>query len=70
MGKQLLFSQESTMLLNLPRTTAYMEECRLDALIASSWPNILYFSDVYVWLQPVFKEYMAKPGSSDDAISG
>ena len=40
-----------------------LEQCGLEGLVACSWQNILYLSDFYVWLQPVFKEYMANPGA-------
>ena len=56
------------MLLNLPRAIAWLDECRLDAVVATSWVNVLYCSDFYLWLHPVFKEYMASPGSSNDLM--
>jgi Xaa-Pro dipeptidase len=54
------------MLLNLPRALEWLEHCRLDAIIATSWVNVLYLTDYYLWLQPVFKEYMAHPGCGND----
>lgn len=56
------------MLLNLPRALAWLDQCGLDAVVATSWPNVLYLSDYYLWLLPVFKEYMANPGGSSDPM--
>lgn len=52
------------MLCNLERALAYMQQCELEALVATSPINVRYFSDYYCWIDPVFKEYMAKPGGS------
>lgn len=54
------------MLLNRPRAIAWLTECRLDAVVATSWVNVLYLTGYYLWLQPVFKAYMASPGAGDE----
>jgi Xaa-Pro dipeptidase len=51
-------------LLNQPRAMTWLDECGLDAIVATSWVNVLYCSDYYLWLQPVFKEYMERPGAT------
>jgi Xaa-Pro dipeptidase len=55
---------KSTALLNKPRAVRYMEECRLDALIASSPVNVGYFSGYFCWLNSLLKEHMLRPGGS------
>jgi len=52
------------MLFNRSRAIDYMTRFGLDALIATSPVNITYFTDYYCWLDPLFKEYMTKPGGS------
>lgn len=52
------------MLCNLERATAYMRQCELDALVATSPTNVRYLSDYTCWIDPLFKEYMVKPGGS------
>src|SRR5581483_3839613 len=54
------------MLCNTERAFAYMQECKLDALVATSPTNVRYFSDYTCWLDPLFKEYMVKPGGSSN----
>jgi Xaa-Pro dipeptidase len=56
-------------LLNLSRARELLENCQLDALIATSWVNVLYCSDFYLWLLPAFKRYMATPGDSSALLS-
>jgi hypothetical protein len=46
------------MLLHRQRATAFMRQCCVDALVATSPVNITYFSDYACWLDPLFKEYM------------
>jgi Xaa-Pro aminopeptidase len=53
-------------LLNRDRALAYLREARLDALIATSPISILYLSDYFCWLDPLFKNYMVRPGASSD----
>jgi Xaa-Pro dipeptidase len=50
-------------LLNRDRALALMRQCQLDAVIATSPRNVLYFSDYYCWLDPLFKAYMMRPGA-------
>src|SRR5260370_39161900 len=50
-------------LLNRDRALALMRQCQLDAVIATSSRNVLYFSDYYCWLDPLFKAYMMRPGA-------
>ncbi len=57
------------MLLNLPRARELLDDCRLDALIATSWVNVLYCSDFFLWLLPAFKRYMATPGDGSAPLS-
>ena len=53
-------------LLNHDRALALMRHSGLDALVATSARNVLYFSDYYCWLDPLFKGYMTRPGASSD----
>jgi Xaa-Pro dipeptidase len=53
------------MLLNCSRAVNWMEQCGLDALVATHWVNVLYLSDFHVWIQPLFKKFMLSPGESD-----
>jgi Xaa-Pro dipeptidase len=52
------------MLFNKARAIAYMRRCGLEALVATSWVNVTYFTDYYTWIDPLFKEYMGAPGAS------
>ena len=54
------------MLFNQPRASAFMKQCGLDALVATSSVNITYFSDYYLWVDALFKEYMVNPGGSSN----
>jgi hypothetical protein len=38
----------------------------LDALVATSPVNVTYFSDYHCWIDPLLKEYMTAPGSTED----
>ena len=47
--------------------------CRIavsDALIATSPVNITYFTDYFIWIDALMKEYMVKPGASPDIAQG
>src|SRR5438105_2854127 len=50
-------------LLNRDRAVALMRECDVDAIVATSPPNVLYLSDYACWLDPLFKAYMMRPGA-------
>jgi len=52
------------MLFNKARAIAYMRQCGLDALVATSPVNITYLTDYHFWLDPLFKEYWLSPGAS------
>ena len=54
------------MLFNKSRAMAYMRECGLEALVATSTVNITYFTDYYNWLDPLFREYWGSPGASSN----
>src|SRR5262245_43729396 len=54
------------MLLNRQRAEAYMRQCGLDALVATSPVNITYCSDYYFWLDPFFREFWMSPGASSN----
>ena len=54
------------MLFNRSRAIDYMREYELDALVATSFANITYFSDYFCWIDPIFKEYMMVPGASSN----
>ena len=54
------------MLFNKPRASAFMKQCGLDALVATSPVNIAYFSEYYLWVDALFKEYMVNPGGSSN----
>lgn len=54
------------MLLNKQRALAYMRQCGLDALVATSPVNVQYLTDYYWWIDPLSKEYMGNPGSSSE----
>jgi Xaa-Pro dipeptidase len=51
------------MLFNRSRAIEYMRRCGVDALVATSPINIMYFTDYYMWMDPLFKEYMMSPGA-------
>jgi Xaa-Pro dipeptidase len=51
-------------LLNLPRALLYMEECGIDALVATSPVNVGYLSGYFCWLNSLLREYMVKPGGT------
>ena len=40
-----------------------MKRCDLDALIATAPVSVTYFSDYYLWLSPIFKQFMMDPGA-------
>ena len=50
-------------LLNQARATAFMRQCDVDAIVATSARNVLYLSDYFCWLDPLFKAYMMRPGA-------
>jgi Xaa-Pro dipeptidase len=50
-------------LLNQDRAAAFMRQCDVDALVATSACNVLYLSDYSCWLDPLFKAYMMRPGA-------
>ncbi len=58
------------MLFNTERAREFMRRSSLDALIATSPVNITYFTDYSIWLDPLMKEYMIKPGGSSDIAQG
>lgn len=43
-----------------------MNRCDLDAVVATSPPNVTYTSGFYMWLDSLFKRYMIDPGGSSD----
>ena len=43
-----------------------MEECGVDAVIACSPVNVRWLTGFGNWLGPAFREYMGRPGASDD----
>ncbi len=47
-----------------------MRDCGLDALIATSPVNITYFTDYFIWIDGLMKEYMVRPGGSADIAQG
>ncbi len=51
------------MLLNQARARECMDAAGLDALIAATPVNITAFSDFTLWLDPLFREYMLRPGA-------
>ena len=58
----------SDMFLNRQRALELMQRCQLDALIASSPVNVTYFTGYHCWLDSLFKEYMVRPGASDQLL--
>src|SRR5881396_2316928 len=54
------------MLFNKSRAIEYMRRCGVDALVATSPVNITYFTDYFMWMDPLFKEYMMSPGGPPD----
>lgn len=54
------------MLFNRERAIRYMQEYRLDALVATSPVSITYFTDYSCWIDPLFKEFMMVPGASSN----
>ena len=51
------------MFFNQARARAFMRECGLDALIATSHVNITYFTGYFCWLDPTIRGYMLQPGA-------
>ena len=47
-------------LLNRNRATTLMRQCGLDAIVATSARNVVYLSDYFGWLDPLFKMYMMR----------
>ena len=47
-----------------------MRDCGLDALVAASPVNITYFTDYFIWIDGLMKEYMVRPGGSADLSQG
>lgn len=58
------------MLFNVDRARKYMRDCGLDALVAASPVNITYFTDYFIWIDGLMKEYMVRPGGSADLSQG
>ena len=58
------------MLFNVDRARSFMRDCGLDALIATSPVNITYFTDYFIWIDGLMKEYMVRPGGSADIAQG
>lgn len=56
------------MLFNKNRALDFMRRYGVDVLIASSPVNVAYFSGYFCWLDPLFKEYMGKPGGSSNLV--
>jgi Xaa-Pro aminopeptidase len=54
------------MLFNKSRAIEYMRRCGVDALVATSPVNITYFTDYFMWMDSLFKEYMMSPGAPPD----
>lgn len=54
------------MLINKRRATTYLEQCGLDAVVATSPVNITYLTDYCCWLDPLLKGYMAEPEGSHE----
>ncbi|MBV9171916.1 MAG: aminopeptidase P family protein [Chloroflexi bacterium] len=52
--------------MNHARALALMRQCDIHALVATSPTNVLYSSDYFCWLDPLFKRYMTRPGASAD----
>jgi len=52
------------MFFNRDRAKDYMQQCDLQALVATSPANITYFSGWNLWLDPIIKGYMLQPGAS------
>lgn len=47
-----------------------MGDCGLDGLVAASPVNITYFTDYFIWIDGLMKEYMVRPGGSADLSQG
>src|SRR6266478_4436705 len=45
-----------------------MRECGIDAIIACSPVNVRYLTGFANWLGASLREYMVRPGSSDDLV--
>lgn len=58
------------MLFNVDRARQYMRDSGLDALVAASPVNITYFTDYFIWIDGLMKEYMVRPGGSADLSQG
>ena len=50
-------------LLNSDRALAFMRRSGIDAIVGTSSRNVLYLSDYFCWLDPMFKAYMMRPGA-------
>jgi Xaa-Pro aminopeptidase len=51
---------------NLARAASLMDECGIDALVVCSPVNVRWMTGFGNWLGPAFREYMARPGGSDE----
>src|SRR5215831_10214459 len=52
------------MLFNRSRALGYMRHLGVDALVATSPVNVTYFTDYFLWSDPLFKDYMMSPGAA------
>jgi Xaa-Pro aminopeptidase len=53
-------------LLNRPRARAFMDEAAVDALVATSPPNVRYLTGYWSWLDSAFQRYMVTPGDTGE----
>jgi Xaa-Pro aminopeptidase len=53
-------------LVNGERAAEWLERAGVDALVLGAPVNITYFTDYYSWMDPLFKDYMTRPGGSAD----
>jgi Xaa-Pro aminopeptidase len=53
---------------NLERASMLMAECGLDAVVACSPVTVRWLTGFGNWLGPSFREYMVRPGGSDDLV--
>lgn len=52
-------------LTNVPRAMRFMDDAGLDAVIGCSQVNVYYLSGYRCWIEPLFQEWMLRPGGSN-----
>lgn len=51
-------------LTNVPRAMSFMDDTGLDAIVGCSQANVHYLSGYRCWIEPLFREWMVRPGGA------